>query len=69
MCSIEYCVIDKNQIINLHSEYYCREEAFHGLLTCLDNSLNILVNNNIKISIENLTLDNYECIEYTHNLI
>lgn len=65
----KYCVIDKSKLINLCSEFTFKDDALHEILNHIDNSLNILVNNNIKIQQNTLNFNNFECVECSMNSI
>ena len=63
MKSTRYCIVDKSKTITLQAQYKNSKDAFHELLNCIDNSLNVLLNVGIQIDTKTLNFDNYECVE------
>jgi len=67
---MEFYVIDKNKYINLQFKHKTLEDALNQLLVCIDNSLDILISNKVKMEYKNINFDYLECIEcYGNQLI
>lgn len=66
---VEYHIVDKNRLLTIISTWKSSKDAINALLNEINNSLNILINNNIKLQTNVLNFDNFECVVCKNKLI